>query len=147
MMFTGDTHRQYQKRETGCEVILIYSLSYPSALWRMVFILFLSERRSSIIRLPQVRHTKPISAPIRTTFHSYPPHGWGFRIRIISSKSKSGSIFGLYHSKKLVYLLRPLDQYGSDMNLINIGKSSLLVLCQQFLNSWVIGIITTIIFW
>src|SRR5690606_4302438 len=34
-----------------------------------------SSRRGKRTRLPQVWQTSPMSAPMRTTFHSYEPHG------------------------------------------------------------------------
>ncbi len=49
-------------------------------------------RRVRRTRRPQPLHSRPISAPRRTTTHSYEPQGWGLRKRNRSFRRKSGSI-------------------------------------------------------
>jgi hypothetical protein len=56
-----------------------------------------NSRRGNNTRRPHLRHSNPISAPRRTTRHSYPPQGWGLRKRKMSSNWKLGNMRALYH--------------------------------------------------
>ena len=70
----------------------MFFCSLSSCLVRLAFIRFASSRLVSITRCPHPLHSNPISAPRRITFHSYEPHGCGFRRRKWSFSCKSGSM-------------------------------------------------------
>lgn len=65
------------------------------------------------MRLSQVQHFNPISAPIRTTVQSWLPQGCGFLRRTLSPTAMGVIVIGAMHVIiGCVFQAVPADQFG-----------------------------------